>query len=248
MCTLTIYSGKKRCVVTMNRDERRSRKEAGVLHSRTQNGVRLFYPVDLVSGGTWFGVNSHGVTLCLLNRYQAPQKDKAVSRGDIIPAALARGKAEFVSAWLQQLDHARYNPFDIFLVTRKQVIQYSWGGVTYASRTLDFKHWFLFASSGMHTEEVIAFRQNFFQAWHEEIGKKLTDPDEILRGFHLIQIDGMESHSPLMEREFSHTKSIIQADFNARAMQLKYLPNVLDHFPVSPLGEMQKENITISKG
>jgi hypothetical protein len=100
----------------------------------------------------------------------------------------------------------------------------------------------------MHTEEVIAFRQNFFQAWHEEIGKKLADPDEILRGFHLIQIDGMESHSPLMEREFSHTKSIIQADFNARAMQLKYLPNVLDHFPVSPLGEMQKENITISKG
>ena len=77
MCTLTVYSGKKRCVVTMNRDELRTRKEAGVLHSKSINDIRFFHPVDLVSGGTWFGVNNQGVILALLNRYQAPQTKEA---------------------------------------------------------------------------------------------------------------------------------------------------------------------------
>jgi len=247
VCTLTIYRGKKRCVVTMNRDERRTRKESGLLHSRTSNNNRLFYPVDVSSGGTWFGVNNQGVVLCLLNRYQAPQNASAVSRGEIIPAALAQGGFDDIKAWLGQMPHAPYNPFDLFLVCRNQCHHFSWDGSRYENSPLDFDHWFLFSSSGIMTEEVVAFRQNFFQAWSREVGKKLTDADEILRSFHLIQVEGMESHSPLMERELSHTKSIIQADLEGKALQLKYIPQVLEKSLDAPLAEAQIETVQVSK-
>lgn len=248
MCTLTIYSGKKRCVVTMNRDELRTRKETGLLYSRTKTNARLHYPVDVASGGTWFGVNNKGVILCLLNRYQSPQQAKAASRGDIIPRALEQGGFDAVAEWLKCLSFVAYNPLDLFLVSKKNFLHFSWDGKSGKWEKPEFRHWYLFASSALMTDEVLAFRKDFFQAWSQEMGKKLTDADEILRGFHLIQIDGMESHSPLMEREKSHTKSIIQADLEGKTLKLKYIPEVLQKSLDAPLADAQIEMIQIVKG
>ena len=247
MCTLTIYSGKKRCVVTMNRDELRTRQESGLLHSHTGANARLHYPVDLDSGGTWFGVNNRGVVLCLLNRYQAPRNPQAISRGDIIPRALEQGDATAVADWLRRLPYHAYSPFDVFLVTRKKCLHFAWDGDSYTCREPDFKHWYLFASSALKTEEVIAFRQNFFRAWSKEVGGKLTDADEVLRGFHLIRIDGMETHSVLMEREKSHTKSVIQADLEGKTLRLRYIPGILEKSPDAPLADAQIETIRVVK-
>ena len=248
MCTLTIYSGKKRCVVTMNRDELRTRRETGLIYSRSVNSGRLFYPVDISSGGTWFGVNNRGVILCLLNRYHAPAMSSAKSRGEIIPRALEEGSSTDVEAWLRKIPFADFNPFDLFLVAKKKVMRFSWNGSTYSAKDVEFKHWYMASSSAMSTEDVIAFRQSFFQAWSEEVGKKLANPDEILRGFHLIQIEGMETHSVLMEREKSHTKSVVQAAIDGRDMTLKYIPDVLEKILDSPLGNAQVETMEIRKG
>lgn len=247
MCTLTVYSGKKRCVVTMNRDELRTRKEAGVLHSKSINDIRFFHPVDLVSGGTWFGVNNQGVILALLNRYQAPQTKEAKSRGDIIPAALAQGGRSAVQSWLQELSYVDYNPFDLFLISKKKVMQFSWDSEKYSSEAIKFKRWFMFTSSGLMTEEVIAYRQNLFNAWSHEMGKKLTSSEEILRGFHLIQFDGMETHSVLMEREKSHTRSVIQADIEGKKIQVKYIPDILENAIDLPLSGAQEASLEIKK-
>ena len=247
MCTLTIYSGKKRCVVTMNRDELRTRKEAGVLYSRSSNNARLFYPVDLNSGGTWFGANNMGVILCLLNRYQAPETVNPKSRGTIIPEALEQGGVAAVSAWLERLEFSRYNPFDLFLVAKKKIIHFSWDSSVYQVEEIEAKHWFIFTSSSLLTEEVTAFRQNIFKAWTRELGKKLSHADEIIRGFHLIQIDGLESHSVLMEREKSHTRSVVQADLMGKELILKYIPEVLENPIDAPLSSAHIEKIQIVK-
>lgn len=231
----------------MNRDELRSRKEAGLLHSRSSGETRLFYPVDSTSGGTWFGVNNRGVILCLLNRYQAPETADPVSRGNIIPAALEKGDVDAVTDCLLSLDYKAYNPFDLFLATRKKVLQFSWDGEDYSQVTCKFKNWFMFSSSGMSTEEVIAFRQNFFSAWHQEIGKTLGDANEVLRGFHLIQIPGMESQSVLMEREMSHTKSVIQADLSGKEMTVKYMPDILQKSLDAPFADAHVEQLEIRK-
>lgn len=247
VCTLTIYSGKKRCVVTMNRDELRTRKESGLLHSTSNGDVRLFYPVDMLSGGSWFGVNNKGVTLALLNRYHAPETPRAISRGDIIPRALEQGGFGAVKSWLNELPYSDYNPFDIFLVSKKQVVHFFWDGEEYSSEILSFKHWYMFTSSAMVTEEVIAYRKNLFTAWASEMGKKLIDASEILRGYHLIQFEGLETHSVLMEREKSHTKSVAQVDIDGRNMTLHYIPDVLDKSLDAPLADAQIEMIEIRK-
>lgn len=247
MCTLTIYKGKKRCVVTMNRDELRTRKEAGLLYSRSSGDVRLFYPVDASSGGTWFGVNNRGVVLCLLNRYQAPEVVNPVSRGEIIPRALEQGDFAAIDAWLQHLDYSQYNPFDLFLVRKKKVRHFSWDGETCLEEEVEFKNWYIFSSSSINTEEVLAYRQNIFQAWNREMGNQLSDASEILRGFHLIQVDGMESLSVLMEREKSHSKSVIQADIGSKELELKYIPDVLEKSLDAPLNDAQIEKIVVNK-
>lgn len=243
----------------MNRDELRTRKESGLLYSRSVRDVRLFYPVDVSSGGSWFGVNNKGVTLALLNRYHAADTANARSRGEIIPRALEQGEFSAVESWLHDLDFAAYNPFDLFLVPRKlagkapgksakkEIMHFSWNGEEYSARPLSFKHWFMFTSSSMLTEEVIDYRNNLFQAWSSEIGKIVTDASEILRGFHLIQFDGLESHSVLMERERSHTKSVIQAVIEGRKLTLNYIPEVLDKSLDAPLAEAQVETIEIRK-
>ena len=247
MCTLTVYSGKKRCIVTMNRDELRTRKEAGVLYSRSSNDARLFYPVDINSGGTWFGANNRGVILCLLNRYQAPQHSNPESRGTIIPEALAQGDVAAVIAWLEKLDFPQYNPFDLFLIAKKKMIHFSWDSTDYKVLELPLKSWFIFTSSSLLSEEVTAFRQNIFRAWTREVGKKLSDADEIIRGFHLIQIDGLESHSVLMEREKTHTRSIVQADLNGKELSLQYIPEILENPIDAPLSGAHREKVSIVK-
>ena len=231
----------------MNRDELRARRETGLLNSRTCNSARLFYPVDISSGGTWFGASNRGVILALLNRYQAPERANARSRGHIIPSALEQGSAEAVTESLHALNVSEYNPFDLFLITKKQVMHFSWDGENYRAQEKSFGHWFMFTSSSLKTEEVIAYREDLFKAWSTEMGKKLTDASEPLRGFHLIQFVGMESHSVLMERERSHTKSIMQADINGKSMTLNYLPDILEKSIDAPLAEAQVETIEIRK-
>ena len=234
-------------MVTMNRDELRTRKESGLLYSRSHNDTRLFYPVDVLSGGTWFGANNRGVILALLNRYHAPETPGAKSRGDIIPSALEKGGLEGVSKFLHELKFSAYNPFDLFLVGKKHIEHFSWDGEHYLASQKSFKHWFMFTSSSLKTEEVIAYRKSLFNAWTSEMGKKLTDASELLRGYHMIQFEGMEKHSVLMEREKSHTKSIMQADVEGKKLSLKYLPDILEKSIDAPLADAQVEVLEIRK-
>ena len=247
MCTLTIYTGKKRCIVTMNRDELRSRKEAGLLYSRSVGDLRLFYPVDISSGGTWFGVNNRGVVLALLNRYGGVEQPAARSRGEIIPRALEQGRYSAIEAWLLDMDAAEFNPFDLFLVSKSKVKHFTWDGEEWRVQKPGFRHWYMFTSSFMLEEEVTAFRQNFFQAWSLETGNTLENAEEVLRGYHLISIDGMESHSVLMERERSHTKSVIQADLDGSELIIKYIPEILEKSFAAPLADAQVESIQVLK-
>ena len=228
MCTLTIYSAPKHCIVTMNRDERRTRQESGILHS-PDSATKTVYPVDQEAGGTWFGVNEYGVILCLLNQYHSDNVPNPKSRGIIIPQALRLGKFSKVRHCLETMDCRFFNPFDLFLIRKKRIIRFSWDGGDMIIEQVKAKPWFLFSSSSFYTEEVLAYRQSLFWAWAEEMGGMEPDPQEILRGFHMIQLPGMETHSILMEREVSHTKSIIQAETVKQNMSVNYYPNVLEN-------------------
>lgn len=244
MCTLSIYTAKKQCIITMNRDELRSRSEANVLHTESLNGINLVYPVDSVSGGTWMGMNNKGVVLCLLNHYhgQTFAAQDPLSRGLIIPTALAKGDMASIHNYLLELESGSFNPFDLFLNQKQHIRHYIWDGHYTIFEDVTAEPWYMFTSSLLKAEEVITYRHRLFESWCKEMGNELTDPEEILRGFHLIQTKNMETQSVLMEREQSHTKSVVQVELAKDQISLKYYPEILHN----PLREPIEEAMQVS--
>lgn len=112
MCTLTWLANKEGYEVFFNRDEQRSRTVAKppCYDSETDS----IMPIDPQGKGTWIAVNSSGVTLCLLNNYQAESNTKTTihtSRGLLIPILIKHGTHEKISQQLKNIDLHNYMPF-----------------------------------------------------------------------------------------------------------------------------------------
>jgi len=113
----------------MNRDERRTRLE-GPLHRDNTH----CYPPDQVGGGTWCGINQHGLIFCLLNRYDAPVSvdDSIVSRGGIIPTLLACTEISEVRSRIKLLNLVRYNGFRLLVLSASGCDQHDWDRAEYS--------------------------------------------------------------------------------------------------------------------
>jgi len=117
MCTLIALH---RCiagaplVVAANRDEYRERPcEGPALRDGPAGPVAA--PRDLRAGGTWLGVNRHGVFAALTNRPTACADPARRSRGLLVMDALGPAKASDAAEWLRGLPAGAYNPFNLFV-------------------------------------------------------------------------------------------------------------------------------------
>ena len=115
MCTLIVArNGANRhfpLVVATNRDESPTRPSAD---PDWQPGG-FYAPLDLVRGGSWIGVNRHGLVAALTNRFLAPRYRRRRSRGLLVTDALAaRTTAEAVAA-IKAQPAGTYNGFQLFL-------------------------------------------------------------------------------------------------------------------------------------
>src|SRR5690606_3427306 len=95
MCTLVVASHVLEgapLVVVANRDERLGRAS-----SPPRAWAEGFCaPRDEVAGGTWLGVNPHGVFVGITNRYLGPRDDTRASRGGLVVDALRLGSARAI--------------------------------------------------------------------------------------------------------------------------------------------------------
>ena len=63
MCTVTILNHNQELIITMNRDDSKTRPEDGV--KIFEDGQSTYMsPIDQVSGGTWTAVNQQGIAMC----------------------------------------------------------------------------------------------------------------------------------------------------------------------------------------
>ncbi len=214
MCTITIFRKQDGYLLTMNRDERRDREEEIPPQMQTTD-PGLMMPKDPVGGGTWIGVNAHGVSACLLNGYHEADYDAKSreknweSRGLIIPKILEAPLAkEAVGMIGQQLDLTRYRSFTLFVVDQEDVFQ-----ITHfidhplTSKRLKDPELF-FSSSSWKADEVLPYRAELFRKWQES-GREFFDE---IPAIHLYQAEGKEEWTPLMSREKSCTKSVTQVN------------------------------------
>ncbi len=114
MCTLVIahqhFEGAP-LVVAANRDEFLARPAEG---PRLRGGQpRVLAPRDQLAGGTWLGLNEHGLFVGITNRHGAPLDPKRRSRGLLVTAALRAPDARRLHRELATLAPTEYNPFHL---------------------------------------------------------------------------------------------------------------------------------------
>ena len=115
MCTLIVLH---RCVseaplvVAANRDEYFDRPAEGPALRNTPDGTVLA-PRDQRAGGTWLGLNEHGLFAAVTNRRcDAPDPNRR-SRGLIVMDALRARSAQQAADEIERLESHTYNPFNL---------------------------------------------------------------------------------------------------------------------------------------
>jgi uncharacterized protein with NRDE domain len=99
-------------VVAANRDERLDRASRGPLI--WPGPPRFVAPRDEVAGGTWLGVNAHGLFVGVTNRAAHPRDPARRSRGALVVEALAARSAEELHEKMGRVDPRAFNGFHLF--------------------------------------------------------------------------------------------------------------------------------------
>lgn len=118
MCTLVIlrrYPHPWPLLVAANRDEmaaRRSRPPARHWPDRPDVTAGL----DLEAGGSWLGVNDHGVIAAVLNREGTLGRQRGKrSRGELVLESLDHAEADAAAAALAEIHPDAYRPFNLLV-------------------------------------------------------------------------------------------------------------------------------------
>ena len=164
MCTLTYRLTESGYELFFNRDEQRSRAQA--IPPKVDATLNAIYPVDPIGAGTWLAVHQNGVSLALLNYYQAEKKVQEgpfISRGEIILKLLEDPNNIIVN--LKKMALASYQAFQLCIfpsdlnLSNNQLRCFQWDGesLTEQSQTLPI------TSSGIDYPQVYEARKASFQ-------------------------------------------------------------------------------------
>jgi hypothetical protein len=120
-------------VVAANRDEFYDRPAEGPALRRTPQ-VAIVAPRDARAGGTWLGLNQHGVFAALTNRRGGELDPGRRSRGLLVIEALAGRSALEAARRIEDrtLRSGTYNPFNLLLADREHA--FALGGGDHAER------------------------------------------------------------------------------------------------------------------
>ncbi len=222
MCTVSTAANASQFLVTMNRDERRLRPEGPFFC-----GSDLSFPTDLPSGGTWCGVNRHGIILCLLNRYDAPicTDEAVVSRGHIIPEALKLSSVQGVSEFMSNLPHRQYNGFQLLILSADEAIAHHWDGTKHTIERLLFPGDVFASSSSLRSTTIPRQRAERFRRWRRNNNEPLQSG--VIPEIHLGEKNIAPAESIFMVRRDTHTKSICQLMVSDQKVALHYWPSQL---------------------
>jgi uncharacterized protein with NRDE domain len=108
--------------VLTNRDESTERPTLSprIFESTSPSGARWFGGADQRAGGTWFGVNEHGLLAAVTNRKTASVPANSRSRGLLCRDVLRQSSAEGALAWVRgELSRQAYAGFNLILLTAR---------------------------------------------------------------------------------------------------------------------------------
>jgi len=217
MCTLTYRLNDQGYQLFFNRDEQITRPQA--IAPIIDTALNAVYPIDPTGGGTWIAVHQSGVSLALLNYYQAqidPSLKHFTSRGAIIPQLLKH--ADSIHQQLLNMDLSVYQAFQLCVFHSnlsaqtdgsEQAFQYIWNGQKLTFSALSTSGSLPITSSGVDYETVSAYRRRQFKLQVDT--QKSTENDY----FDYHQHQGQSGKcSVKMYREDAKTVSFTQISVN----------------------------------
>jgi uncharacterized protein with NRDE domain len=111
MCLLALFHrvvADAPLVVGANREE--FYRRGGTPPQLLDGAARAVAGLDPTAGGTWLGVNEHGVLAAVTNRRKSQPPDRPLSRGRLVCNLLAcRSAAEAVERAVRELEQGAYN-------------------------------------------------------------------------------------------------------------------------------------------
>lgn len=206
MCTLSWLVNAQGYEVFFNRDEQRSRIEATPpFYDEKTDSIM---PIDPQGGGTWIAVNSHGITLCLLNNYQAAEKIKKEnhkSRGSLIPLLLKFQSHDEILQCLYRIEMKDFLPFWLcvfpqdFKEDNESMDFFQWDGNVLTVE----KPGQPVVSSAVSLAEVQQKRHSLFNNTIQPISNTKQH-----LSFHSSHLPEKGKFSVCMHREDAHTQSL----------------------------------------
>jgi uncharacterized protein with NRDE domain len=104
--------------VLTNRDESTERPSRLPQVLIADNGTRWFGGSDAKAGGTWFGINEHGLLAAVTNRKKDPLPPNPRSRGLLCRDVLGHASATTAVEWaLREVSQHPYAGFNLVIVT-----------------------------------------------------------------------------------------------------------------------------------
>jgi uncharacterized protein with NRDE domain len=105
--------------VLTNRDESTERPSLSPqVFTAGENGCRWFGGADARAGGTWFGINEHGLLAAVTNRKKEPLPPNPRSRGLLCRDVLRHATATTAVDWvLQEISEHAYAGFNLIILS-----------------------------------------------------------------------------------------------------------------------------------
>lgn len=215
--------------VFFNRDEKKTRSLGSPPKVESVSGTKCVFPRDPDGGGTWLLTNEHGLTLAILNAYQAGElkmDEGAVrSRGEL-PVVLADTRSvDELGSRMEEFDAGHYRPFSLIGIDR--ATEASWtsdstGRLIEARSPLDQP----VVSSSFRAKSVLPARRRMYRGLISN-----HKPDyRSLRQFHHWSGEASNAETPLMNRPDAQTVSICEIRMERTGMFFRYesLPDNLE--------------------
>lgn len=165
MCTVSFIPVRESFIITSNRDEKTSRKDA--LHPRMTlyNGQKLFYPIDGDAGGTWIVMKENGDAAVLLNGAlirHSPEPPYRLSRGIILLDIIstARPSLTFTKINLEEIE-----PFTLVLLENNCLYEFGWDGIEKYCKQLSNDRAYIWSSSTLYDGFATRKREQWFASF-----------------------------------------------------------------------------------
>jgi hypothetical protein len=162
MCTVSIVPVGDKIIITSNRDEKTTRKNAVFPGLSVYNGYKLLYPKDGDAGGTWIVMKANGDAAVLLNGAficHAAEPPYRMSRGIILLDIVASERPSFTFTKINLLD---IEPFTLVLLENNSLFEFRWDGTEKYCRQLTVNQPHIWSSATLYDGFAIRKREQWF--------------------------------------------------------------------------------------